>query len=415
MLKNSIIYTFSSILSAAIPFALLPILTRYLSPEEYGQIAMFNIFTAALAALIGLSVHGAANRRFFDNDVSNIELARFNGNCFFILLASTALVLLVLTFVDTLLASYLGIPNTWIYLGIVFVFCGFVLNIRLGQWQIRGKAKSFGFLQVINSVIVFSFSLLLVISLHLGPEGRVYGMVLTSVIVGLVSYSTLRNDKLFLFEYNRQDINGALSFGIPLIPHVLGGFLLLSVDRLVINKELGLELTGIYMVAVSLGSALNIIFNSINKAYSPWLFGQLKENNQEKKISIVKKTYIYFAFLMLMSLLAFFIAPSILKLIVGEKFHQAADVLPIIVIGQVFLGMYFMVTNYIFYVKKTKYLSYVTISSGAINLALLLLLIPYYGISGAAIAFLIANIWQFTCTWIVSAKLYAMPWFLWRE
>jgi len=412
--KNSIIYTFSSILSAAIPFLLLPILTRYLSPVEYGQIAMFNIFTSALAAIVGLSAHGAANRRFFDNDVSNIELARFNGNCFFILLASTLFILFILFFIDTVLASYLGIPPIWIYFGIASVFCSFILNLRLGQWQIREKAKLFGFFQVVISIVVFSFSLLFVISFHLGGEGRIYGIVLTSIIVGLVSYSILRHDELLLFEYNRQDIQDALSFGVPLIPHVLGGFLLLSVDRLVINKELGLEMTGIYMVAVSLGSALNIIFSSINRAYSPWLFGQLKVNDEEKKIAIVKNTYIYFVFLILISLFAFFIAPSIFKLIVGGKFHQAADVLPIIIIGQVFLGMYFMVTNYIFYVKKTKYLSYVTISSGAINVVLLLLLIPYYGISGAAFAFLIANLWQFLLTWVVSAKVCPMPWALWR-
>lgn len=376
---------------------------------------MFNIFIAALGAIIGVNVHSAANRRFFDNDASTIELAIFNGNCFFILLISTSVVLFVLTFINTFLASYLGIPPVWIYLGIVSVFCGFISNIRLGQWRIRGKAKSYGFFQVMISLVGFSFSLSLVVSLHLGVEGRIYGIVLTTVTAGFISYLTLRKDNLFLFEYNRQYMKDALSFGVPLIPHVLGGFLLLSVDRLVINKELGLEMTGIYMVAVSLGGALHIIFNSINRAYSPWLFGQLKENNQEKKIAIVKNTYVYFIFLILMSFLAFFLAPPILKLIVGEKFHQAAGVLPIIVIGQVFWGMYFMVTNYIFYIKKTKYLSYVTISSGAINIVLLLLLIPYYGISGAAFAFLIANLLRFIGTWIISAKLYAMPWALWRE
>jgi O-antigen/teichoic acid export membrane protein len=78
------------------------------------------------------------------------------------------------------------------------------------------------------------------------------------------------------------------------------------------------------------------------------------------------------------------------------------------------LGMYFMVTNYIFYVKKTKYLSYVTISSGAINIALLLLFIPIYGIYGAALAFSIANLSQFLFTWLVSAKVCRMPWALWR-
>lgn len=415
MLKKSMIYALSSILSASIPFLLLPILTRYLSPEQYGQVAMFNLFTAALVAVIGLSVVGAANRRFFEEDVSHIELARFNGNCVFILLASTLTALLALFFFRTLLAGYLGIPSDWIYLGVMSVFFAFMLNLRLGQWQIRGNAKSYGVLQVTNSLIVLLFSLLFVISLHLGAEGRIYGIVLTSIIIAFFSYYSLRKEQLFIFEYNREDIKYALSFGIPLIPHVIGGFLLLSVDRLVINKELGLEMTGIYMVAVSLGGALNIIFNSINKAYSPWLFGKLKENNQVQKIKIIKNTYLYFIFLIFMSLLAFFIGPPILKLMVGEKFYEASSILPIIIIGQVFFGMYLIVTNYIFFVKKTKYLSYVTISSGAINVALLLLFIPCYGIRGAAFAFVIANILRFLGTWLLSVKLYSMPWALWRE
>lgn len=411
-IKNSSIYVFSSIASAAIPFILLPILTRYLTPAEYGQIAMFTIFTSALAAIIGLSVHGAANRRYFDESVNTTELARFNGNCLFILLVSTSIALFLLLFIDYLLADYLGIPTLWVYLGILSVFCSFILNIRLGQWQIRGKAKRYGILQISNALVVLLFSLLFVISMKLGPDGRIYGIVSTSLIIAVLSYYTLRNDQLILFKYNREDINYALSFGVPLIPHVLGGFLLLSVDRLVINKELGLEMTGIYMVAINLGGALNIIFNSINKAYSPWLFAQLKENNEKKKRDIVKKTYMYFVFLVFLAALSFLIAPPVLKLIVGEKFHQAGEVLPLIITGQIFMGMYFMVTNYIFYIKKTKYLSYVTIISGVINVILLLALIPNYGIIGAALAFLIANILRFIGTWVVSAKVYTMPWSL---
>jgi O-antigen/teichoic acid export membrane protein len=375
---------------------------------------MFTLFVTALNAVVGLSVDGAANRRFFDNNVTYDQLQRFNGNCFFILLTSTVLASFILLFVDTHLAHFLGIPSSWVHLGVLSVFCGFILKLRLGQLQVRGKAKVYGFFQVVNSFVVLLFSIVFVILLDLGGDGRIYGIVLTSVIIGFISFLSLVNDKLFKFEYCLEDIKQALSFGLPLIPHVLGAFLLLSADRFVINKELGLEMTGIYMVAFSLGSALNIIFSGINSAFTPWLFGQLKEDDEDKKRDIVKKTYIYFIFLIFMSIFAFFAAPPILKLIVGEKFHQAADVLPLLIIGQVFLGMYFMVTNYIFYVKKTKYLSYVTISSGAINIALLLLFIPIYGIYGAALAFSIANLSQFIFTWLVSAKVCRMPWALWR-
>ena len=408
------VYIFSTILSAAIPFALLPVLTRYLSPAEYGQVAMYSIFVNALGALIGLSIHGAANRRFFDDDVKKFELSRFNGNCFFVLIITTSLALLFLFFLDSYLSDFLSIPVIWIYFGVLSVFFGFILNIRLGQWQIRGEAKLYGILQVSNAAVIFFFSLLFVIFFKLGPDGRIYGMVLSSLIIGFLSYLTLRNDKVVLLKYNREDMSYILSFGIPLIPHVFGGFLLLSVDRLLINKELGLEMAGIYMVAVSLGSVLNLVFNSINKAYSPWLFSQLKKKNIGIKISIVRKTYAYFVFLMMMAVLAYFIAPLVLRFIVGESFYQAAGVLPIVIIGQVFFGMYLMVTNYIFYVKKTKYLSIVTILSGVINIVFLLLLIPVYGIFGAALAFMAANFIRFIGTWVVSARVFSMPWFLWR-
>ncbi|MPW36243.1 lipopolysaccharide biosynthesis protein [Vibrio sp. B1Z05] len=415
MIKKSAIYISSSILSGIIPFLLLPILTRYLSPEEYGQVAMFNILVSGIGAISGLSVSGAAGRRFFDRGVSTAELARFNGNCFIILLLSTSATLFFLTITHNLISSYLDIPAQWIYFGVIVSFFNFSFNFRLVQWQVRGSAKTYGLLQIINVAIVFGFSLLFVVSFELGGDGRVYATVITSMIIGCLSYLALRNKKLLLFEYNYNDIKSALNFGLPLIPHVLGGILLLSVDRLLVNRELGIETTGIYMVAVSLGGALNMVFNSINKAYSPWLFSKLNESNIEQYIFIVKCTYGYFLFLVIMSILAFFISPPILIIIVGERFHEAADVLPIIILGQVFLGMYLTVTNYIFYVKKTKYLSYITLSSGLINIILLLLFIPKYGIQGAAFSFMLANFWQFLCTWFLSTRLFSMPWLFWRQ
>ncbi|CAM3105258.1 lipopolysaccharide biosynthesis protein [Moritella viscosa] len=412
--KNIFSYLFSSVFSAAIPFALLPILTRYLTPGEYGQIAMFSLLISALSALIGLSVHGASSRRFFELNVSENELARFNGNCVFILLVSTIATSITLYFSNDYLARYLSIPNYWVYFGVLTAFSSFLLNIRFVQWQIRGKTKAYGALQISNSILNVFLSLVFIILFNLGPEGRIYGISITSLLVLLVSFFLLRIDNLLIFEYNKKDVKYALEFGIPLVPHLLGGFLLLSIDRLVINKELGVEATGIYMVAVNLGLVVNVILSSVNKAYSPWLFSELNKNELSQKKKVVKISYLYFVFLLFFSALSFIIGPTILKFIVGEKFHSVADIVPIIILGQVFLGMYFIVTNYIFYAKKNKYLSMITISSGVLNIVLLVWLIPYLGIKGAAISFMIANLFQFVGTWIVSAKVFSMPWAVWK-
>ena len=64
---NTVIYLFSNVLNASIPLLLLPILTRYLSPSDYGVVAMFQMVLAVFGALAGLSVFGAANRQYYES------------------------------------------------------------------------------------------------------------------------------------------------------------------------------------------------------------------------------------------------------------------------------------------------------------------------------------------------------------
>ena len=79
-------------------------------------------------------------------------------------------------------------------------------------------------------------------------------------------------------------------------------------------------------------------------------------------------------------------------------------------LGQVFNGMYLMVTNYIFFSKRTGLLSIATMFSGVVNLVLLLILIRQFGLEGAAYAFCISMGLRFLLTWFVAQKRHPMPW-----
>src|SRR5690606_2773692 len=104
-------------------------------------------------------------------------------------------------------------------------------------------------------------------------------------------------------------IREILRFGVPLVPHVAGVFLLVSVNRFVINVELGLAQTGIYMVAVQFSAALALVFESINKAYVPWLFERLKRDQLNEKRQIVCLTYIWYAIILCGAIFAFAVGP----------------------------------------------------------------------------------------------------------
>src|SRR5690606_13004257 len=87
LLGPALIYAVSNGLAAGLPLLLLPILTRTLTPDEYGLVAMFSVVVTAFGALTGLSVHGAVSMRYFDRD--SLDFPRYVGSCLAILAVST--------------------------------------------------------------------------------------------------------------------------------------------------------------------------------------------------------------------------------------------------------------------------------------------------------------------------------------
>ena len=410
LISQSIIYLVANLINSAIPFALLPVLTRVLSPSEYGEIAMFQTSISALGALVGLSVQGAALRKFYDKG-PNESLEEFIGTCVQILISSAVIACLLVWFFSEILQHYTSIALSWLIFVVVVCLSDFLVQIRLTQWQVRGMAISYGMLQLARTLSNLLLSLLFILVMSKGAEGRILGITMTAMLFGIIAILSLRRDNLIKFFQFRLDYyKEALNFGIPLIPHASGAFLISSADRYLINVSAGIESAGIYMVAVQLAMGVAIVFDSFNRAYAPWLYGKLSKPNLDEHVKIVRLTYIYFLFLLILVSLAFLIGPHVLIFIAGDTYSAASDVIGLLVAGQIFGGMYLMVTNYVFYSKRVGLLSFITISSGLLNLLLLNLLLPEIGLSGAAFAFAISMFIQFILTWVLAAKRHPMPW-----
>jgi len=411
LVSGSFTYVAANVVAAAVPFALLPVLTRYMAPAEYGQVAMFQTFISGLAAFTGLSVDGAAAVKYYDKGLGHDEIGHFVGACLQILLATTALVL-ALAFVSRFwLASWLGLTAGWVVGAVVVSGTGFVIQLRLAQWQVRAKALNYGATQILQALTGAALTLVLVVGLRRGAEGRLEAQSLTSAAFAMISIYLLSRDELLRLSWRPDYLREALRFGVPLVPHVAGIFLLNSVDRLVINAKLGLAQAGLYMVGVQLTMAMSIVFLAINNAYVPWLFQRLKRDQVAEKRQIVRWTYVYFGAVLGLSALAFLLGPIVVKVIAPQRYRAAGQIVGWLALAQAFGGMYLMVTNYIFYSKRTGWLALSTIVSGLLNLALLYVFIPSLGLVGAAMAVAGAAAFRFALTWAVAQRRHPMPWF----
>ena len=410
LFKNSFIYTSSSVIRSAIPFLLLPVLTRYLTPTDYGTVATFQVLLAIAVVFVNLNMHGAVAVNFFKFKKQELEV--YIGNVVFILFISFILVLCIISVVKEPLSHLIKFPENWLPIVVVIALSQSVFTLTLTLWQVEQKPLPYGIFQVAQTVLNVILSLIFVVALNWQWQGRVLGIIIASIIFGLTGFFIIYKKKYIKLNYNKAHIKDALVFGIPLIPHALGAWMMTSIDRVFINSMVNVASTGIYTVGYQVGMIIGLLATSFNQAWSPFLFEKLKENDSASKLRIVKFTYLYGVGIIVLALSLSLIAPWFLKFFVSKGFHCAYKYVFWIALGYAANGMYFMVVNYIFYVKKTYILAWITFISAGINVVLNYFFIKANGAIGAAQATTVTFFIIFILTWILSARVYKMPWLL---
>lgn len=402
------IYTTATVVTAGINFLLVPILTRVLSPADYGLAAMFGIMVSIFSAIAGLSTDGVISVRFFELD--RRQVSHYVSSCLLILLSSTALLLLFTYLSAEALESLSGVPGNWLLTAGLVASMLFVISIRLSLWQASRQAWKYGAFQIGQACLGSGLSLWLILGVGLAWEGRTLGIVIASASVTFIAFASLWRDGWIRSTISLAYLKNALRFGVPLIPHTLGGLLLAGVDRIVVTNLLDIAQTGIYAVALQLGGVLSVLTVSFNRAYSPWLLENIRNRDFAQKIQVVRYTYIYFALLFAIALFLGLLAPAIFAVLIGEEFRAGAEVVLFLAVGYAFGGMYFMVTNYVFWAGATARLSGITLASGLVNVAATYLLTKEYGLAGAGYGFMISQGVLFLGTWYLAHKVCPMPW-----
>ena len=415
LVKNTLIYFFADIFNKAVPFLLLPILTTYLTPEDYGIIATFGVFTSILVIFISMNTLGSIEVIYFQ--ISKEKLKIYIANIFLIISISLFFILFATVLLSLQLTSLLNIPLEWLIVG-VFISLAQVLNtINLLLWRVEYKAKNYSFFEIAQNLFNVSLTLLFVIALNMDWEGRLLAMAIAMISFGFLSfYLVVKVRGYFTFTYNKEYIKDALHYGIPLIPHSLAGWIKTGLDRVFLTSLVGVAATGIYSVGYQLGTIVMVIATSLYKAWLPKLYEMMTNMTDEDKKQIVKFTYLYFIGILLLTVVLYFSLDIFIKLFIGEEFAESKNIVLFILMAYAFDSMYFAVVPYMFYNKKTKIISAVTISTSLIHAPLSYWLIKEYGMYGATYASVVSFGLTFFVIWYYSNKVYAMPWFsFWRK
>ena len=408
LFKSSSVYTIAGVLNSALPLLLLPFLTKKLSPSDYGIVAMFQLIITFLYPFVGLNLEAAIAREYYEFDKNSFS--KYIGNCILLSISSVILILSILFISNSYVEKLLLVPNNLIITALVICFFQFIIAISLSIFQISQKPYPYVYLQLSQTFTNAILTLFFIFYLNETWNGRINAQIITFTIFALISFLYLKTKVKISFQFSKKIISKAFNFGLPLIPHALGAILFTAIDRIFLTKLFGLEQTGNFSVAFQLGAVISLITSSFNNAFVPWLYNNLNKNVFEIKLKIVKNTYYFFVLIILFSLLLLLIFPFIVKIFVDKKYNNINIYSFFIIIGFVFQGMYFMVTNYITYAKKTYIQAIITFLVALIKIPITYFSLIKFGPIGASISFGFTYFLFFIITWIFSANVYPMPW-----
>lgn len=379
---NLVVYGIGDAATQIISFFLLPLYVRYLSPADYGVLALLLTVEVAAKVAFRWGIDASFMRLYFDCPDAAAR-QRLASTQFFFLAAANGTLLAIAILLSPPLGRYLFHTNQYdwtlrLVLINTFVTCFYFLPYHV--MRIEGRTSTYITLGFLRSAGTLLARLVLVIGLGRG----VHGVVLADIVVTAIFTLTLLPWFVRLIRpvFSPQLLRESLRFGLPRLPHGVAHQVIAVSDRYVLGRFVTLHELGLYSTGASFALGLKLFLSSFESAWAPFYFGVMREPDAKDTFSRVTTYGVLILALLTAGLAA--CARDVVALATTPTFHQAARVIPWIALGVAFQGIYLLTSIGLNITKHTEYYPMATGIAAATSVAANLLLVPSFGIVGAA-------------------------------
>ncbi len=389
MIKNIINYFSASSFIFVLGVLLLPIYTRFLTPYDYGILALYIAFGQIFTNIISLGFD-SANFRYFFKDKSIQNDFKITNSTNLIILFSLLIFGLIITYIS------LDFFEEYIFRGKIpkeIIIISYIFNslFKIYQYFFRllvAQERSFLFsiFQILYFSIGNSISLILIIFYSYDYKGKIYGD-LVSVIICIILIVYFQKKYLGLF-FSKDKAIRSINFALPLTPNKIIGSINSNADKYIISYFKNLSDLGTYELAHRLSNLNRLFVDNVTRAWQPYFF-----NNINDKYLIVKNYNKIIIFLSIFYLSFILLSEEIIYILTTPDFYKAAYFMPFIIYSMfISLTSSALYLSQIMYSEKTKYIIPTSLVEIAFNISLNLILVPIYGVFGSVISLLISSI-----------------------
>ncbi|HEY6729796.1 MAG TPA: oligosaccharide flippase family protein [Solirubrobacterales bacterium] len=404
-------YTAASILSKVIAVALLPLYTRFLTPEDYGaaEILFAAVVLASIVIRFGLI---EAILRFYyqdDEDAQKVVKSTFAG----LFWLSTLGALIVLPFAGPLSEALLdpselpagasGAELVRIAIGGLWVLT--MWEFMLTLFRLEERARAFFLTTILNVVAAITLTVILVVGLDEGARGLLLGSYATGAVFVVVLIAmqwrrlSLRLDVPLLRRLFR--------FGLPTMPAEVSLYLLNFVDRLIIVRTLGLAEAGLYSLAVKFAQGVNVLVRGFQLAWPPLAYSIRDDEEARKTYATVVTLFVAGTAFVVTGMWLF--SRWIVRALAAPKFFDAYEAIGLVSTAVTLYALYLVLVVILGRTGRTEFNLPAAIGALVANVALNLALVPSLGIAGAGLALVASYVVVLGMMYVFTQRLFPVP------
>lgn len=415
--SHSLIYTISTFIQRSLALILLPLYTSekyFEGTGEYGSLSLIFAFIAFMNILFLYGMDSAFIRHYYSGkhtkeDVYKTAFWGVGVNALF-------WSILIFLLAHPLAIYLIGSAAYTLHLKLValILFMDAFSNLPYQILRAEEKSTRYSLIKIFRFLIEIGLNIYFVVVLQYGILGIFYATTIASFANLLV----LVPDQLRYLKgsWNRAAFKSLLRFGLPLLPNGLAYLVIEMIDKFLMRHVFLDEFAlGIYSANYKFGTILLVLITAFRTAWQPFF---IKIAHKPEAKTVYARVFTYYTLLgvMVITMATFFLEyiltftiPFTSMTLLGKGFWSGIKVIPVVITGYLFFGMYVNFTVGIYILKKTQYMLVFTGIAAIVNIAANFALVPMFGIMGAAWATLISYLVMALSIWAVNQKIFTVP------
>jgi len=420
--KDTIIYGIAAVLPRAVNILLTKLHTHVLVSNKYAENTWYFVFAAYFIAFLSFGLE-TAFFRFFSKEK---EKGKIVSTTFITLLISTLIFLAILLTFNKNLANILGFTNPLHLKILTFVTAlDLLVVVPFAYLRVVNKPIKFAFYKIINILIYAIFnvfflwfipfainkgiSLPKIITQYYANTPKVVYIFIANLIASFITFILLLPLILkFKFEFDKTLLKKMLIYGWPIMVGGLAYITNENLDKLMLGDMLGKYEMGIYAACYKLGVFMTLYIMAFRLGAEPFFFNHAHKKNAKETYAKILTWFTIIGALFMMIVVVYI--NLFADILLGKpEYYKALSIVRVILLANLFLGIYNNLSVWYKLTDKTKYGMYISIIGAVITIIFNIIFIPLIGFMASAWATLFAYSSMTVISYFLGKKYYKVP------